>query len=113
MSVKQENRYTRLVISQGLEITDLQREIEAATMSRGQRRPAIPPPPNSTRRQVKIWMRRNARDFECATAIAEAANAALDLPSGAMNDEGHWVWEEAAAALDWAENEPPKGRDGK
>lgn len=55
-------------------------------------------------------MRRNAHDFECATSLAEAANIALDLPPDAMDDGVHWVWEEAVAALDWAENQPPEGR---
>jgi len=56
-------------------------------------------------------MRRNAHDFECATSIAEAANAALNLPAGAMDEDGHWLWDEAADALDWAENQPRKMKD--
>lgn len=108
VSVRQERRYKKLVIEQGLAITDRAREIEAATMARKPRVAATPPAPNATRRQCRNWMRRNAQDFECATSLAEAANAVLDLPYGAMDDDGHWVWEEAANALDWAENEPPK-----
>jgi hypothetical protein len=46
-------------------------------------------------------MRRNAEGFETATELAEAANAALRLPPEAMDDEGHWVWEEALSALEW------------
>lgn len=109
VSVKQEHRYLRLVIMQGRAISDRQRELEAATMVRGPRHPCIPPEPTATRRQVRSWMRRNAHDFECATSIAEAANAALNLPAGAMDEDGHWLWDEAADALDWAENQPPKG----
>ena len=45
------------------------------------------------------WMRNNADGFGSATQLAEAANAALELPPGAMDDETHWVWEEALAAL--------------
>lgn len=44
-------------------------------------------------------MLRNAQDYESATAIAEGANAALDLPNGAMDDPEHWVWDEAVRAL--------------
>lgn len=57
-------------------------------------------------------MRRNAYDFECATTLAEAANAALDLPDEAMDDDTHWVWDEASAAIDWAENQPRKKKGG-
>ena len=46
------------------------------------------------------WMRRNAQEFETATELAEAANAALRLPPDAMDDECHWVWEEALSALE-------------
>lgn len=103
MSVRQEHRYQKLVISQGRVATDRQRLTEAMFMERGPRPALVPPPPNSSRRQVRSWMRRNAEGFESATELAEAANAALDLPPGAMDDEGHWVWEEALSALEWAD----------
>ena len=104
MSVKQENRYRKWVIETGHAATDRQREIEAATMERKPRPVAIPPKPSASRRQVKSWMRQNAQDFDTATQLAEAANAALDLTSDAMDDETHWVWEEALSALEWAES---------
>lgn len=104
MSVKQENRYRKWVIETGRALTDRQREIEAATMERKPRPAAIPPKPNASRRQVRSWMRNNADEFDTATQLAEAANAALDLPPGAMDDETHWVWEEAILALEWAES---------
>lgn len=103
MSVKQENRYRKLVISHGRTATDRQREVEAAFMERGTRKPAIPPPPSARRRDVRAWMRHNAEHYETATELAEAANAALRLPPEAMDDGGHWVWEEAISALEWAE----------
>ena len=103
MSVKQENRYRKWVIETGRAVTDRKREIEAATMERKPRPAVIPPKPNANRRQVRSWMRHNAQDFDSATQLAEAANAALDLPSGAMDDETHWVWEEALSALELAE----------
>lgn len=103
MSVKQEHRYYRLVLETGRAVTDRQREIEAATMERKPRPPVIPPKPNASRRQVRSWMRNNADGYDCATQLAEAANAALDLPPDAMNDETHWVWDEAVDALEWHE----------
>ena len=103
MSVKQENRYRKWVIETGRAETDRQREIEAATMERKPRPAAIPPKPNASRRQVRSWMRSNADGFDTATSLAEAANAALILPPDAMNDDTHWVWEEALSALEWAE----------
>lgn len=103
MSVKQEHRYQKLVIAQGRVATDSQRLAEAMFMERGPRPALMPPPPNASRRQVRSWMRRNAEGFENATQLTEAANAALDLPAGAMDDEGHWVWEEALSALEWAD----------
>jgi len=102
MSVKQEHRYQKLVIAQGRDTTDRQREIEAAFMVRGSRPAAKPPSSSHTRRQARSWMRRNVEEFETATELAEAANVALRLPPGAMDDETHWVWEEAFAAFEWA-----------
>ena len=104
MSVQQEHRYQKLVISQGRIATDRQRLIEAMFMERSPRPVLVQPLPNASRRQVRSWMRRNAEGFDSATALAEAANAALDLPAGAMDDEGHWVWEEAVSAIEWADN---------
>ena len=101
MSVQQEHRYRKLVISQGRVATDRQRLAEAMFMERGPRPVLTPPPPNASRRQARSWMRRNAEGFETATELAEAANAALLLPPEAMDDEGHWVWEEALSALEW------------
>lgn len=99
MSVKQEHRYYKWVLETGRAVTDRQREIEAATMERKPRPCVIPPKPNANRRQVRSWMRNNADGFGSATQLAEAANAALELPPGAMDDETHWVWEEALAAF--------------
>ena len=95
MSVRQENRYRKLVISQGQAATDRQRELEAARMVREPRKPAIPPPPSARRRDVRAWMRLNADDYETATHLAEAANVAFTLPDGGLDDETHWVWDEA------------------
>ena len=44
-------------------------------------------------------MRAAAEDYDTATALAEGANAALELPAGAMDDDSHWIWEEAIKAI--------------
>lgn len=103
MSVRQENRYRKLVIAQGRALPDIKRELEAAFMERLPRPAVAPPKPSATRGQVRSWMRRNAADYDDATHLAEAANIALYLPTGAMDDETHWVWDEALSALDWAD----------
>ena len=102
-SVRKENRWKRNAQAANDAKSDLRREVESACLVRGPRPALVPPPPNHTRRQVRSWMRRNADDgFETATELAEAANAAMRLTPGAMDDEGHWVWEEAISALEWA-----------
>ena len=101
MGVAQEHRYVKLVREQNDEVSRRQRELEATFMKRGPRQAPVKPSPSATRRQVRTWMRLNASDYETATNLAEAANAALALPSEAMDDETHWMWEEALAALDW------------
>lgn len=103
MGVKQENRYKRLVISRGMVAADRRILVEAMRMERGPRPALAPPQPNASRRQVRSWMRRNADGFETATELVEAANAAMRLPPEAMDDGGHWVWEEALSELDDAD----------
>jgi hypothetical protein len=97
MSVQQENRYRALVRRQ----TDAKtaQMIPFAPPERGPRHQAEPPKQNLRRGQVRAWMRRNANGYETATNLAEAANASIDLPAGAMDDPEHWVWEEAIAAI--------------
>lgn len=99
MSVRQEHRYRKLVIAQCRVATDRQREVEAACMVRGTRKAAIPPPPSARRRDVRAWMRHNAEHYETATALAETANAVFRLPDGGLDDETHWVWDEAYEAM--------------
>ncbi len=84
-----------LVISHGRRDTDRQRLLEAAFMVRGQRQPVMPPKPAATRREVRKWMRMHATDYETPTQLAEAANSVFDLPGDGLDDETHWVWDEA------------------
>ena len=101
-SVRKENRWRRNVQDANDEIDRRRRCGEAIFMERKPRLAVVPPPPSANRRQVRSWMRNNAEDYECATTLAEGANAALDLPAGAIDDETHWVWEEALSAIEWA-----------
>lgn len=101
MGVHQENRNRRRIIEEGRRETDKARLIEAAFMVRAPRSPIVKPPSDGARRRdVRAWMRKNAHEYETATAIAEAANAVFRLPGEGLDDETHWVWDEAAEAVD-------------
>lgn len=99
-SVAQENRWKRTVKETLYRRSDALRNQEAAFMDRKARPAVTPPLENHSRMQVRAWMRRNACEYENATCLAEAANAALRLPFGAMDDDAHWVWEESLSAID-------------
>ena len=100
MAVAQENRIRKRIIVEGQRKDDIRRQIEAAHMPRGQRLPAVPPPPAARRRDVRRWMQHNAGDYVTATELAEAANSVFRLPDGGLDNETHWVWDEAAEAID-------------
>ena len=55
---------------------------------------------NHTRAYVRQWMAANAADYDGYTALAEAANAALRLPEDCLDDETHWIWDEALLAIE-------------
>jgi hypothetical protein len=68
-------------------------------MERRPRQAAIKPISDGARRRdVRAWMRHNAKHYETATQLAEAANAVFRLPGDGLDDETHWVWDEAAEA---------------
>jgi len=100
MGVAQENRIRKRMIEEGHRRCDIARLIEAAYMMRAPRNPPVPPPASARRRDVRRWMQHNAADYSTATALAEAANAVFRLPDGGLDDETHWVWDEAAEAID-------------
>ena len=52
------------------------------------------------RRDVRTWMQNNAEHYETATELAETANAVFRLPDCVLDDETHWIWDEAAEAID-------------
>ena len=101
-TVKQENRWARAVKETLDHREDMRRQQEAAFMVRAPRQAPANPLNNHSRMQVRSWMRRNASEYEGATQLAEAANCALRLPFGAMDDETHWVWDEAFSAMECA-----------
>ena len=96
MSVAMENRWKRKLQDESNAANDLRRNIEAAHMQRKERMKAVPPTPNPNRREVARWMKMHANEYECATSLAEGANVEFDFPIEWMDDETHWVWDEAA-----------------
>ena len=99
MSVRQENRWRRTLQENNDRVSDRQREIEAAFMERKERKESVKPEPFASRRQVRSWMRANSDEYESMTELAEAANAALRIQDGALDDEAHWIWDEAYEAI--------------
>ena len=100
MSARQENRNRARIIRDGNRADDERIQRESLRIVRAPRASVETPAPIS-RMQVRAWMRANAADYDyCATSLAEAANVALPLPDGAMDDETHWVWDEAHRATD-------------
>ena len=99
-SARKENRFKRNLQQANTQLSDRQREIEAAFMERKARPAPVKPVPGASRRQVRRWMRENASEHEGMTQLVEAANATLRLPDGALDDETHWVWDEAFEAFE-------------
>lgn len=100
VSVKQENRWRKHLHEDALSAERKQHAALCIGLKR-QPRAAVPQVTCATnsRASVRAWMRSAAVDYDTATELAEGANAALILPAGAMDDETHWVWEEAAKAI--------------
>lgn len=95
-SVKQENRWRKLLHDRANESASRNIQAEAASMKRSPRLAPVGPAPDPSRRQVRAWMCANADSYETATQLAEGANAALNLPQHWLDDGEHWVWDEAA-----------------
>lgn len=57
------------------------------------------------RRDVRLWMRHNAGSYSTATELAEAAAEVFNLPDGGLDNETHWVWDEAVEAINDAQRE--------
>lgn len=100
VSVKQENRWRKHLHDEALNAERRRHEVLCIDLKRPPRAPT-PKVRSATasRASVRAWMRAAAEGYDTATALAEGANAALELPSGGMDDELHWVWEEAIKAI--------------
>jgi len=101
-TVKQENRYSAMVKRQADAVCDERRIMEILSRPRAPRAPTHRNhSTTATRKQVRSWMRRNAEQYDyCLTMLTEAANVALELPAGAMDDGDHWIWDEAYDACE-------------
>ena len=99
MSVRQENRWRRTLQENNDRVSDRQRDIEAAFMERKERKESVKPESFASRRQVRSWMRANSDEYENMTELAEAANATLRIQDEALDDEAHWIWDEAYEAM--------------
>lgn len=100
VSVKQENRWRKHLHDDAITAERKQHAALCINLKRPSREPL--PQMRSTiasRASVRAWMRNAAGDYDTATALAEGANAALELPAGAMDDESHWIWDEAIKAI--------------
>jgi len=95
MSVAMENRWKRKCIAEAQAANDAARQREVLLAHRAKRMPLPAIDQAPCRREVRRWMRMHASEYETATALVEAANASLDLPQQWLNDETHWVWDEA------------------
>ena len=95
MSVAMENRWKRRTIAEAQAANDQRRQREVIRRPLTERKPVPAADLAPTRREVRRWMRLHASEYETATALAEGANAALDLPKEWLDDEIHWVWDEA------------------
>lgn len=54
------------------------------------------------RRDVRRWMQHNVDSYSTATELAEAAGVVFRLPDGGLDNETHWVWDEALEAFEAA-----------
>lgn len=100
MSAASEKRWKRKLIAENNEIGALRTQREAMTLVRGERRAPPPTEPGPSRGRVRRWMRLHAGEHDTATGLAEAANAALDLPQAWLDSESHWIWDEALRSFE-------------
>lgn len=101
MSAAMESRWKRRTMAENNEINARKREHEALRLVRGPRTAhAISASKIPTRLDVRRWMRTNASEYETATELAEAASVELCLPQDWIEEESHWVWDEAVLAHD-------------
>jgi len=101
MSARSEARWKRKGQQENNQLNALHGMLEALRAPRRACQSPLSTPANASRTTVRRWMRANVQDYDSATQLAEAANAIFALPGQGLDDETHWVWDEAANACLW------------
>ena len=100
MSVQSEQRWKRRGQRENNEQAALAGMVAGLGLPRSPRVAAATTTRNHTRAYVRQWMAAHAAEYDGCTALAEGANAALRLPADCLDDETHWIWDEAFRAMD-------------
>lgn len=101
MSVQSEQRWKRRGQRENNKQAALSGMLEGFGLARSPRTSAAAAMPrNHTRAYVRQWMTAHAAEYDGCTALAEGANAALRLPADCLDDETHWIWDEALRAIE-------------
>lgn len=93
-TARSEARWKRRCTEQAQARNDRERQREVLRAWRAARAPTPPVSGPPSRRAVRAWMRRADCD-EGATVLAQTAACALGLPEHWLDDETHWIWDEA------------------
>ena len=100
MSVQSEQRWKRRGQRENNEQAALAGMVAGLGLPRSPRVVAAATTRNHTRAYVRQWMAAHAAEYDGCTALAEGANAALRLPADCLDDETHWIWDEALRAIE-------------
>lgn len=106
MGAAKENRYRRM-IDRDWQARNRRRMDQEAMMISREPRPARRDAPKGdgvTKREIVRWMRIHASEYEDETRLCEAANAIFRIPGLGLDDETHWIWEEAFKAFKLVEH---------
>jgi len=94
MGARSEARWKRRCIERAQARNGRARQREVLRSWRAARAPTPPVGGPPSRRVVRAWMRRADCD-EGATVLAQTAAYEMDLPEHWLDDETHWLWDEA------------------
>jgi len=100
MSARKEARWKAQGQAKNNQHNALMGMLEGLALTRTPRTPLPASPRSHNRAYVRRWMHVNANEYDSATELAEAANVALRLPADCLDDETHWIWEEAFEAME-------------
>lgn len=101
MSVQSEQRWKRRGQRENNEQAALAGMIAGLGLPRSPRVVVATTTRNHTRAYVRQWMTAHAAEYDGGcTSLAEGANAALRLPVDCLDDETHWIWDEAFRAIE-------------